>query len=110
MSDEELKAELERLRNENAVLKKGASSNIRMKVSQKGAVSIYAELFTWHTHNRLIQLAFFFARAVGYWTRGSGTPSRAKACSCRAVGRASIWIVRRSPSGSATSLIVSVPS
>jgi hypothetical protein len=41
MSDEELKAELERLRNENAALKKGASSNIRMKVSKKGAVSIY---------------------------------------------------------------------
>ena len=61
-------------------------------------------------HNRLIRIAFFFARAVDYWTRGSGTPSRAKACSCRTVGRASIWIVRRSPRGSATSLIVSVPS
>jgi hypothetical protein len=41
MSDEEMKAELERLRNENAALKKGASSSIRMKVSEKGAVSIY---------------------------------------------------------------------
>jgi len=41
MSDEELKAELERLRNENAALKKGALSPIRMKVSEKGAVSIY---------------------------------------------------------------------
>ena len=41
MSDEELKAELERLRNENAALKKGASSGIRMKVSEKGALSIY---------------------------------------------------------------------
>jgi hypothetical protein len=41
MSDEELKAELERLRNENAALKKGASSGIRMKVSDKGALSIY---------------------------------------------------------------------
>jgi hypothetical protein len=41
MSAEELKAELERLRNENAVLKKDASSSIRMKVSEKGAVSIY---------------------------------------------------------------------
>ena len=40
MSDE-LKAELERLRNENAALKKGASSEIRMKVSEKGAVSVY---------------------------------------------------------------------
>jgi hypothetical protein len=41
MSDEELKAELDRLRNENAALKKGASSSVRMKVSEKGAVSIY---------------------------------------------------------------------
>jgi hypothetical protein len=41
MSDEEMKAELERLRNENAALKKGASTGIRMKVSEKGAVSIY---------------------------------------------------------------------
>ena len=41
MSDEELKTELERLRNENAALKKGASSGIRLKVSEKGAVSVY---------------------------------------------------------------------
>jgi len=41
MSDEELKAELERLRSENAALKKVGSSSIRMKVSEKGAVSIY---------------------------------------------------------------------
>jgi hypothetical protein len=41
MSDEDLKAELERLRNENAALKKGASSGLRMKVSEKGALSIY---------------------------------------------------------------------
>jgi hypothetical protein len=41
MSDDNLKAELERLRNENAALKKGASVGIRMKVSDKGAVSIY---------------------------------------------------------------------
>jgi hypothetical protein len=41
MSDEELKAELERLRRENAALKRGASSGIRMKVSEKGAVSVY---------------------------------------------------------------------
>ena len=41
MSEEDLKAELERLRNENASLKKGATTGIRMKVSEKGAVSIY---------------------------------------------------------------------
>ena len=40
MSDDDLKAELERLRNENAELKKGASSG-RMKISEKGAVSVY---------------------------------------------------------------------
>ena len=41
MSDEELKAELELLRNENVVLKKGAATGITMKVSQKGALSVY---------------------------------------------------------------------
>ena len=41
MSDEDLKAELERLRNENAALKKGASAGTRMKVSEKGALSVY---------------------------------------------------------------------
>ena len=41
MSDEELKAELERLRQENAALKKGAASGLRLKVSEKGAVSVY---------------------------------------------------------------------
>jgi len=41
MSDEDMKDELERLRSENAALKKGASDGIRMKVSEKGAVSVY---------------------------------------------------------------------
>jgi hypothetical protein len=41
MSDEDMKAELERLRRENAALKRGASSGIHMKVSEKGAVSVY---------------------------------------------------------------------
>ena len=41
MSEEDLKAEVERLRNENASLKKGVATGIRMKVSEKGAVSIY---------------------------------------------------------------------
>jgi hypothetical protein len=41
MSDEDTKAELERLRRENAALKKGTSDGNRMKVSEKGAVSVY---------------------------------------------------------------------
>ncbi len=41
MTDEDLKAELERLRSENAALKKGASTGITMKVSEKGALSVY---------------------------------------------------------------------
>lgn len=41
MSDEDLKAELERLRQENAALKKGAARGVSMKVSEKGALSIY---------------------------------------------------------------------
>jgi hypothetical protein len=41
MSDDELKGELERLRKENEALKKGASSGTRMKISEKGALSIY---------------------------------------------------------------------
>ena len=43
MSDEQLKTELDRLRKENEALKKGAFPDIRirMKVSEKGAVSVY---------------------------------------------------------------------
>jgi hypothetical protein len=41
MSDEDLKAELERLRNENATLKKSSAPSVRMKVSEKGALSVY---------------------------------------------------------------------
>jgi hypothetical protein len=41
MTEDETKAELERLRKENAALKKGASSGVRLKVSEKGAVSVY---------------------------------------------------------------------
>jgi hypothetical protein len=41
MSDDDMKAELERLRNENAALKKGAATGITMKVSEKGGLSIY---------------------------------------------------------------------
>ena len=36
-----MKTELERLRSENAALKKGASARIRLKVSEKGALSVY---------------------------------------------------------------------
>ena len=41
MSDDEMKHELERLRNENAALKKGAATGISMKVSEKGGLSVY---------------------------------------------------------------------
>lgn len=42
MSDDDMKAELERLRNENAALKKkSAPGAVRMKVSEKGALSVY---------------------------------------------------------------------
>jgi hypothetical protein len=41
MSDDDLKAELERLRQENEALKKGAASGLRLKVSEKGAISVY---------------------------------------------------------------------
>ena len=41
MSDEDLKNELERLRAENAALKKGAATGITMKVSEKGGLSVY---------------------------------------------------------------------
>jgi hypothetical protein len=38
---EDLKAELERLRQENETLRKGAERGISMKVSEKGGLSIY---------------------------------------------------------------------
>jgi hypothetical protein len=41
MSDDELKSELEKLRNENAALKRGAATGVTMKVSEKGGLSIY---------------------------------------------------------------------
>jgi hypothetical protein len=41
MSNEELKAELELLRKENAALRREVASGIRLKVSEKGAVSVY---------------------------------------------------------------------
>lgn len=41
MADEELQAELERLRRENDALKKGAAKGVSLKVSEKGGVSVY---------------------------------------------------------------------
>lgn len=41
MSDEDLRAELERLRKENESLKKGVSKGVSFKVSEKGGVSVY---------------------------------------------------------------------
>jgi hypothetical protein len=41
MSDQEMQAELERLRAENAQLKNKDKSDITLKVSEKGAVSLY---------------------------------------------------------------------
>lgn len=41
MSDEEMKAELERLRAENAALKDRTRRGVSLKVSEKGGVSVY---------------------------------------------------------------------
>ena len=41
MSDDNLQQELERLRAENEALKKKRNSPVSMKVSEKGAVSVY---------------------------------------------------------------------
>jgi hypothetical protein len=41
MSDEDLRAELERLKKENEALKKGASKGVSLKVSEKGGLSVY---------------------------------------------------------------------
>ena len=39
--DDDLRAELERLRAENAALKKGAARGVSLKVSEKGGLSVY---------------------------------------------------------------------
>jgi len=41
MSDDELRAELERLREENAALKKSGTRGVSLKVSEKGGLSVY---------------------------------------------------------------------
>ena len=41
MSNNDVQAELERLRAENAALKKGAARGLTLRVSEKGALSVY---------------------------------------------------------------------
>jgi hypothetical protein len=41
MADEDIHSELERLRAENAALKNKKTGSVSMKVSEKGAVSVY---------------------------------------------------------------------
>ena len=41
MSDEDINAELERLRSENSALKKATAKGLSLKVSAKGALSVY---------------------------------------------------------------------
>ena len=41
MSDDDMKAELERLRKENESLKQGATRRVYLKVSEKGGLSVY---------------------------------------------------------------------
>ncbi len=41
MTDDELRAEVERLRAENEALKKGGAKGVSLKVSEKGGVSVY---------------------------------------------------------------------
>lgn len=41
MGEEELKSEIERLRAENEALKKSSTKGLSLRVSEKGAVSVY---------------------------------------------------------------------
>lgn len=41
MTDEDMRAELERLRKENETLKKGSARGVSLKVSEKGGLSVY---------------------------------------------------------------------
>ena len=41
MSDDDLRAEVERLKRENESLKKGSAKGVSLKVSEKGGLSVY---------------------------------------------------------------------
>jgi hypothetical protein len=41
MTDEDLRTELEKLRSENEALKRSSSKGLSLRVSEKGAVSVY---------------------------------------------------------------------
>ena len=41
MTDDDLRAEVERLRAENEALKKGGAKGVSLKVSEKGGLSVY---------------------------------------------------------------------
>lgn len=41
MTDEDMRAELDRLRKENEALKKGSARGVSLKVSEKGGLSVY---------------------------------------------------------------------
>jgi hypothetical protein len=41
MTDEDMKAEIERLKAENAALQQKSASRVQLKVSEKGGVSVY---------------------------------------------------------------------
>lgn len=41
MTDEDMRAELERLRKENEALRKGSARGVSLKVSEKGGLSVY---------------------------------------------------------------------
>src|SRR3954468_21723323 len=96
MADEDLKAELERLKAENETLKKRRSSAVSMKVSEKGAVSVYGlgrfpvTLYQ-EQWNKLLSMAdeikqFIVGRANGTAPRGSWSHHRGRLACRRMAG------------------------